>query len=515
MAEVSIRIPTPLRSFVGGRASATVRAETAGEAVRRLVAEHEGLGDQLLTEDGELRRFVNVYLGERSLEGLEDEVALSEGDELRIVPSIAGGAPGAEAETGSGTGARAGKESGSGARPESGEASGDATFSPKELQRYSRHLMIPEVGREGQEKLKGARVMLVGAGGLGSPAALYLAAAGVGTIGLVDNDVVELTNLQRQLLHDTPSVGQPKLRSARRRLEALNPEIDVVTHEARLTSDNALEILEGWDLVVDGSDNFPTRYLVNDACVFLGIPTVYGAIYRFEGQASVFGLEDGPCYRCLFPEPPPPGMVPSCADAGVLGVLPGIIGTIQAIEAVKLILERGRPLAGRLLLFEALDMEFREVEIQRDPRCPVCGDEPTVTELIDYEIFCGLGADGEGGSEGVSAETGPEAPAIRVSELKRWSENGCDFRLVDVRRRYEWSICNLEELGAELLPLDEIEGWMDELGRDETLVVYCRSGSRSANAVRRLREEGFEAAFNLEGGILAWAREFDEEMPRY
>ncbi|MFW6192978.1 MAG: molybdopterin-synthase adenylyltransferase MoeB [Gemmatimonadota bacterium] len=511
MAEVDIRIPTPLRSFVGGRASATVRAETAGEAVRRLIAEHEGLGDQLLTADGELRRFVNVYLGERSLEGLEDDVALSEGDELRIVPSIAGGATEARSEARS----EAPSEVRSKARPATPSGTGDATFSRGELQRYSRHLMIPEVGREGQAKLKGARVMLVGAGGLGSPAALYLAAAGVGTIGLVDDDVVELTNLQRQLLHDTPSIGQPKLRSARRRLEALNPEIEVVTHEARLTSDNALEILEGWDLVVDGSDNFPTRYLVNDACVFLGIPTVYGAIYRFEGQASVFGLEDGPCYRCLFPEPPPPGMVPSCADAGVLGVLPGIIGTIQAIEAVKLILGRGRPLAGRLLLFEALEMEFREVEIRRDPRCPVCGDEPTVTELIDYEIFCGLGADGEGGAEGNAAETGSEAPAIRVSELERWSGNGRDFRLVDVRRPYEWDICNLEELGAELLPLHQLEERMEELDRDETLVVYCRSGARSADAVRRLREEGFEAAFNLEGGILAWAREFDEEMPTY
>lgn len=490
MATVSILVPTPLRPFVDGAATAEVRADTVGEALGRLTEEHPALRDHLFGETGELRRFVNVYVGEESVRDAGDgEVALSDGDEIRIVPSIAGGAPAG------GTGA---------ARP--GERRRSVDFTPDELRRYSRHLMIPEVGYEGQARLKAARVLLVGAGGLGSPAALYLAAAGVGTLGLVDHDVVDITNLQRQLLHDTASVGEPKLVSARRRLEALNPEIDVETFETRITSENALEVLEGWDVVVDGSDNFPTRYLVNDACVFLGLPVVYGAIYRFEGQASVFGLEDGPCYRCLFPEPPPPGMVPSCADAGVLGVLPGIIGTVQAIEAVKLVLGRGRSLSGRLLLFDALAMEFREVEVERDPSCPVCGEHPTVTGLIDYEVFCGAG-------EGQSADA--DVPSIGARELARWSRDGERYQLIDVREPYEWRICNLESAGARLIPLGELPDRLEELDRDTTLVLQCRSGQRSAEAVRLLEREGFEGALNLEGGILAWARDVDPSMPTY
>ncbi|MDP2479884.1 MAG: molybdopterin-synthase adenylyltransferase MoeB [Candidatus Palauibacterales bacterium] len=486
MARVSIRVPTPLRSLAGGRSETEVRAATVAEALERLTEQHGALRDHLFTEEGELRRFVNVYLGDRSIRNLgEGGVGLSDGDEIRIVPSIAGGAPVASPAA---------------------ERSGAVDFSPDELRRYSRHLMIPEVGYGGQARLKAARVLLVGAGGLGSPAALYLAAAGVGTLGLVDRDVVDITNLQRQLLHDTDSVGAPKLDSARRRLEALNPEIDVRTFETRLISDNALEVLDGWDLVVDGSDNFPTRYLVNDACVFLGIPFVYGAIYRFEGQASLFGLEDGPCYRCLFPEPPPPGLVPSCADAGVLGVLPGIIGTVQAIEAVKLILGRGRPLSGRLLLFDALGMEFREVEVEKDPDCPVCGEHPTLTELIDYEVFCGLGA---------GASVDADVPSIGAEQLARWSRGGERYQLIDVREPYEWRICNLESAGARLIPLGELPEKIGELDREATLVLQCRSGSRSADAVRLLRREGFEDVFNLEGGILAWARDVDPSMPTY
>jgi adenylyltransferase/sulfurtransferase len=520
MAQVSIRIPTPLRSYVDGRSEVDVEAGSVREALERLAGEHEGLRGQLFTEEGDLRRFVNVYLGERSIRDLDgDDRELDEGDELRIVPSVAGGEPAGtdtEEETGtaSATGGDGPRDAGT-VRDARAAAGSDAAagaqavdFSPDELRRYSRHLMIPEVGYRGQQKLKSSSVLLIGAGGLGSPAALYLAAAGVGRIGLVDHDEVELTNLQRQLLHGTSSVGERKLASARRRLEELNPEVEVVTHEERLTSDNALELLEGWDLVVDGSDNFPTRYLINDACVFLGIPTVYGAIYRFEGQASVFGLEDGPCYRCLFPEPPPPGLVPSCADAGVLGVLPGVIGTLQAVEAVKLLLDRGRSLSGRLLLFDALEMSFDEVEVRPDPDCPVCGEDPTVTELIDYEVFCGLGEGGSGSAES-------EVPSIGAAELARWAERGESYRLIDVREPYEWEICNLSSVGAELIPLGDLPDRLDELDGDRTLVLHCRSGSRSADAVRMLQREGFEDALNLEGGVLGWAREVDPEMPTY
>ena len=375
-----------------------------------------------------------------------------------------------------------------------------------EVRRYGRHLSIPEVGREGQRRLKAARVLAVGAGGLGSPVGMYLAAAGVGTLGIVDFDRVESSNLHRQLLHDTASVGRPKLASARERLEAINPEVEVVTHEARLTSENALEILEGYDLVVDGSDNFPTRYLVNDASVLLGIPSVYGAIFRFDGQASVFGTEDGPCYRCLFREPPPPGLVPSCAEAGVLGVLPGIVGTVQATEAIKLILGRGRTLAGRLLMIDALEMTFRELEVRRDPECPVCGDDPTVTELVDYEAFCGM--PDESGSE-------EEVPTLTADELARRADAGEDFQLLDVREDYEWEICNLEELGAVRIPLGELPDRLHELDEDRDLVVYCRTGGRSARAVEMLRRAGYRGAVNLEGGIRAWARDVDPEMPEY
>jgi adenylyltransferase/sulfurtransferase len=396
---------------------------------------------------------------------------------------------------------------------------GALSLDPDELRRYVRHLSIPDVGEEGQRRLKAARVLLVGAGGLGSPAALYLAAAGIGTLGLVDFDEVDLTNLHRQVLHGTAAVGRLKLDSARARLADLNPEVRVETFEARLDSGNALDLLEGWDVVVDGSDNFPTRYLVNDACVLLGIPDVWGAIFRFEGQASVFGVPGGPCYRCVFPEPPPPGSVPSCAEAGVLGVLPGIVGTIQATEAIKLVLGLGRTLAGRLLLVDALDMRFRELSVPADPRCPVCGEHPTVTELIDYEAFCG-GPPGAGDEGDEAAEAGEPtarqvAPVISVRELNERLAGPEPPALLDVREPFEWQICNLEDRGARLVPLARLPDSLDALDPERELVVYCHTGQRSGLAVRFLRQAGFERARNLTGGIQAWAEEIDPGMPTY
>ena len=486
MPRVSIRIPTPLRPFVDGRSSVEVEASTVREALARLTEDNERLRAQLYGADGQLRSFVNVYVGDSNLRDLTDDPELLEGVELSIVPSIAGGRGPAAAEL-----------------PRTADL---PDLTPDELRRYSRHLLIPEVGLEGQKKLKQARVLLIGAGGLGSPLALYLTAAGVGRIGIVDHDVVDFTNLQRQILHDTPSVGSPKLESARARLEALNPHVEVETFETRLDSGNALEILDGWDIVADGSDNFPTRYLVNDAAVLLGIPTVYGAIFRFEGQASVFGAEGGPCYRCLFREPPPAELAPSCADAGVFGVLPGIVGTIQATETIKLIMGQGRPLIGRMLLIDALQMQFRELSILRDPSCPVCGNHPTITELIDYEEFCGANVEAGNGAAGI--------PEMDVLELKRWLDEGRRFQLVDVREAYEWEICSLEPQGARLMPQAALPTRVGELDPAATIVVYCRSGARSAQAVEGLRGSGFEA-INLRGGILAWAAEIDESMPTY
>ena len=487
MANVSIRIPTPLRAFVDGRDTIEVEAETAREALARLTDSNDRLRSQLIGDDGELRNFVNVYVGSHNLRDLAEDPELEDGAELSIVPSIAGG------------------RKSSVATPTEADERPDG-LSAEELRRYSRHLLIPEVGLEGQQRLKRARVLLVGAGGLGSPLALYLTAAGVGRIGIVDHDVVDFTNLQRQILHDTSSVGTSKLESARARLQAINPEVELESFETRLDSSNALEILEGWDVIADGSDNFPTRYLVNDAAVLLGIPTVYGAIFRFEGQASVFGAEDGPCYRCLFREPPPAELAPSCADAGVFGVLPGIVGTIQATETIKLILGRGDPLIGRILLIDALQMRFRELSIRRDDSCPVCGDEPTITELIDYEEFCGANMEQRGGTDGV--------PEMDVLELTNWVEAERGFQLIDVREPYEWEICNLESQGARLIPLGSLPGRVSEIDPAGPIVVYCRSGARSAQAVEHLRATGLDA-INLSGGILAWAEEVDESMPSY
>jgi len=377
-------------------------------------------------------------------------------------------------------------------------------MSGPELARYSRHLRLPEVGLEGQRRIKAARVVVVGAGGLGSPAAMYLAAAGVGTIGLVDFDRVELTNLQRQLLHDTADVGRPKTESGRDRLQALNPDVEVRVHKQRLDSSNAMGVLDGYDIIVDGSDNFATRYLLNDAAVILGLPLVYGAIFRFEGQASVFAAADGPCYRCLFREPPPPELAPNCAEAGVLGVLPGLIGSVQATETLKLILGRGRPLVGRLLLVDALDMEFRELRVRRDPHCLACGERPTITSLIDYEEFC---------ATTTAAPTG--VPAIEAADLARRLAAGEPITVVDVREPFEWAICNLGPVGARLLPLGRLTEHLDELRDTGPLVIYCRSGVRSAEAVTLLRNAGIGEVHNLSGGILAWSRDVDPDLQVY
>jgi adenylyltransferase/sulfurtransferase len=379
-------------------------------------------------------------------------------------------------------------------------------LSQAEVARYSRHLIMPEVGLQGQKRLKVASVLLVGAGGLGSPLGLYLAAAGVGRIGIVDYDVVDFSNLQRQVLHGTPDVGRPKLLSARDRLRAINPEVHLDLFDTRLTSANALSILAPYDVVIDGTDNFPTRYLVNDACVLLDKPNVYGSIFRFDGQASVFYPGRGPCYRCLYPEPPPPGEVPSCAEGGVLGILPGLIGCIQATEAVKLILGIGSPLVGRLLLYDALQMSFREFKVRRNPRCPVCGEKPTITRLIDYEQFCGVR-----GQE-TSAAAGA-VPEITAEELKRRIDRGEDVFILDVRQPEEYQICRIP--GSTLIPLGALPQRFGELDSGRELVVHCKSGVRSQKAIHFLRQKGFGNLKNLKGGILAWAERVDPGMPRY
>ncbi len=472
---VSILIPGALRGFIGGRAEVRVEATTAGEALAALTAEHASLKPHLFDDTGALRSFVNVYVGDadiRTLAGMA--TAVPDGGELMIVPSIAGGAssPG---------------------------------LTPEEIGRYSRHLILPEVGMEGQQKLKDARVLLVGTGGLGAPLGMYLAAAGVGTIGLVDFDLVDASNLQRQIIHGTKDVGRPKIASARDRLADINPNVNVETFETRLTSANALAILRDFDIVVDGTDNFPTRYLVNDASVLLGKPNVYGSIFRFEGQASVFGMPDGPCYRCLYPEPPPPGLVPSCAEGGVLGVLPGIVGTIQATETIKLILGGGSPLVGRLLLFDAWTMKFRELKLQKDPACLLCGTHRTIDALIDYEVFCGIGP------EAIAAA----APsAITATELKQRIDAGQAVQLIDVREPHESAIARIP--GARNIPLGDVVARVAELDPTREAVLHCKGGTRSAKAIAALREGGYTGPLvNLTGGIGAWSREVDSSVPTY
>jgi molybdopterin/thiamine biosynthesis adenylyltransferase/rhodanese-related sulfurtransferase/molybdopterin converting factor small subunit len=482
-----ILIPTPLRSYTGTLDAVEVDGATVGEALARLTQQYSDLRKHLYTDEGRLRSFVNVYLNDDDIRYLQrEETPIQPGDTLSIIPSVAGGS-GAVAEAGL------------------------PALTRDEMARYNRHVIMPEVGVDGQRKLKAASVLLIGAGGLGSPAALYLAAAGVGRLGLVDFDVVDFTNLQRQVLHGTPDVGRPKLESARARIAALNPDIRVDLHETRLTSQNALQLFEPYDVILDGTDNFPTRYLVNDACVILGKPNAYGSIFRFEGQASVFGAPDGPCYRCLYPEPPPPGLVPSCAEGGVLGVLPGVIGTIQATETIKLILGVGEPLIGRFLLYDALAMRFRELKLRKDPTCPVCGDTRTITSLIDYEAFCGL-------TRGEALPPPPAEPRdtpveITVEELKARLDRGDDLLVIDVREPHEVQICRIEP--SSLLPLGEVPRRFEELDRTREMVVYCRSGARSGRAVAFLRKNGFDRALNLRGGILEWIDKVDPTQPKY
>lgn len=375
-----------------------------------------------------------------------------------------------------------------------------------DLARYSRHLLLPEVGMEGQRRLKDARVLCVGTGGLGSPMLLYLAAAGVGTLGLVDFDVVDTSNLQRQIIHTTADVGRGKLDSAEGKLLALNPSLNVVKHSVRLSSANALDILRDYDIVADGTDNFPTRYLVNDACVLLDKPNVYGSIFRFEGQASVFATRQGPCYRCLYPDPPPPGLVPNCAEAGVLGILPGLVGVIQATEVIKLIVGKGDPLIGRLLLIDSLAMRFRELKLRKNPECPVCGAHPSVTALIDYEQFCGLGAEPQHGSvvNGI--------PQLSVQELKKRIDAGDELLILDVRERFEYQIANI---GGKLIPQGEVPQRLHEIDRNSEIVVQCRSGVRSQQVAEFLSQAGYLKVANLAGGILAWADQIDPAIRKY
>ena len=382
---------------------------------------------------------------------------------------------------------------------------GTVELSNDEISRYSRHLIMPEVALDGQKKLKAAKVLTVGTGGLGSPLALYLAAAGVGTLGIVDFDVVDESNLQRQILHGTSDVGRPKVESARDRIEDINPNVNVVVHEEALTSENALDIFADYDVIVDGTDNFPTRYLVNDACVLLGKPNVYGSIFRFEGQASVFWAEEGPCYRCLYPEPPPPGLVPSCAEGGVLGILPGAIGTIQATETVKLILGIGEPLIGRLMLYDALGMSFREMKLRKDPNCPVCGENPTVTELIDYQEFCGI-------PQAAAAEQANGVPEISVTDLKRKMDAGENINVLDVREPHEYEVANI---GVRLVPLGELPQRLAEFDQNENFAIHCKTGGRSAKAVKLLQDAGFQNVYNVKGGITAWSEEIDPSIPTY
>ena len=503
----SIRIPTPLRAYTQGQASIEAPGDTVGEALANLVEQHPDLRLHLFNDD-ELRSFVNIFIDDediRFLQGLDTEIAADE--RLRIIPSIAGGQN----------------------APPLHERLAD--LNKQEVKRYSRHVIMPEVGMEGQRRLKASSVLLIGTGGLGSPLALYLAAAGIGRIGLVDYDVVDLTNLQRQVIHGISTVGQSKLDSAAARMLDLNPDIEIVKYRQPLASENALAIFaESWDIIIDGTDNFPTRYLVNDACVKLGLPNVYGSIFRFEGQLSVFHAEAGPCYRCMFPQPPPPGLVPSCAEGGVLGILPGTIGTMQATEAIKLLLGIGEPMIGRMLLYDALEMSFQTIKVRKDPHCPVCSIDQADIELIDYEQFCGMPAHDHSEFSAVDEAADLDIQTVTVHDLRQALENGDDVVVIDVRDPHEWDISAIE--GALRIPKPQIQQakngiqagrklWeetvLKDIPKDKKLYLHCRSGKRSADSIAFLSEVGYDLdrMYNVEGGILAWADEIDPNMPKY
>ena len=471
---ITVNIPTPLRQFLQGQSTVTVdAARDVADLLRQLTARSADLKKHLLTPEGTVPGYVNVYVNDDSIRDRDGEATpVADGDEVSIVPSIAGGAAG--------------------------------PLTTDELARYSRHIVMPEVGQQGQQRLKDGSALLIGAGGLGSPLALYLAAAGVGRIGIVEFDVVDRTNLQRQILYGESTVGRPKLDAATERLRDLNPHVRIEPIAQQLSSQNALSIFRGYDVVADGTDNFPTRYLVNDACVLTGKPNVYGSIFRFEGQVSVFNHDGGPCYRCLYAEPPPPGLVPSCAEGGVFGVLPGIVGAMQANEVIKLLLGAGDAASGRYLLFDALKLSFRELRLRRNPGCPVCGDAPTVTELIDYEQFCGIPS---GGAE----QDG--VPEIDVQELARRLENGSKTVLIDVREPFEHEINRIEQ--ARLIPLAELPDRLADLSPADSYVIHCKMGGRSAKAVELMRSRGFADVVNLAGGIDAWVEEIDPDQPSY
>ena len=489
---VTILIPTALRQFAGGQSEMEVEAGTVGEALERLVSANADLRKHLYSGADTLRNFVNVYVNDEDIRHAGKlETPLKDGDTVSIVPSIAGGAMAEEAF----------------------EKKELPALGNDEIARYSRHLIMPEVGMEGQRKLKAARVLMIGTGGLGAPLGMYLTAAGVGHLGIVDFDVVDASNLQRQIVHGTKDIGRPKIESAKDRLQDINPHVRIETYETRLTSENALELFREYDIVVDGTDNFPTRYLVNDACVLTGKPNVYGSIFRFEGQASVFWAERGACYRCLYAEPPPPGLVPSCAEGGVLGVLPGIVGAIQANEAIKLILGGGEPLINRLLLFDAWKMRFRELKLRKDPDCPVCGERATIKELIDYEEFCGLRPQAiETGQ--TPAEEKLEMEEMTATELKERLDRGDDIQIIDVREPNEYEIARLEQ--AKLIPLGQVVNRAGEIDPARETVVHCKAGGRSAKAIQALKRAGYAGRLvNLKGGITAWSNEVDPSVPKY
>jgi molybdopterin/thiamine biosynthesis adenylyltransferase/rhodanese-related sulfurtransferase/molybdopterin converting factor small subunit len=490
-----ILIPTPLRPFTDKLDAVEIDGATIAELLLNLTTQYGGLKQHLYAPDGKLRSFVNVYVNDDDIRYLQkDQTPIKSGDTVSIIPSVAGGAPSTPAQS---------ESLRTSPRQPLPELSGD------EIKRYSRHLIMPEVGVEGQRKLKAAKVLCIGAGGLGSPAAMYLAAAGIGTIGIVDFDVVDFSNLQRQIIHGTPDVGRSKLASAKDRLGALNPNVHIETYEEALSSENALRLFEPYDVILDGTDNFPTRYLVNDACVLTGKPNAYGSIFRFEGQASVFATKEGPCYRCLYPEPPPPGLVPSCAEGGVFGVLPGIIGVIQATETIKLVLGAGEPLIGRFLIYDALRMRFRELKLRKDNDCPVCGTHPTVKKLIDYEQFCGVAP------HQVAAAAAPvtNADALTSRELKAELDRGDQVVIVDVREPQEFQINRIP--GSILISLGDLPKRYVELDPNANIVTQCKSGMRSAKAQDFLRSKGFTRVRNLTGGVLGWIDQVDPSQPKY